>query len=74
MEAVLFDGAVHSNDVCRGDKLIAWTMETLVIIFGRAELHPSVEFPIVALLNYVIVNKIMMLLLWRRPYSMASSL
>jgi hypothetical protein len=44
VEAVLFGGAVHSNDVCRGDKLIAWTTETLVIIIGMAELHRSVGF------------------------------
>ena len=31
----------------------------------------ALDFKIVALLNYVIVNQIMMLLLWRRHYSMA---
>ena len=28
VEAALFDGADRCNDVCCGDKLIAWTMET----------------------------------------------
>ena len=32
MEAALFDGADRCNDVCCGDKLIAWTVETLVIM------------------------------------------
>jgi hypothetical protein len=31
----------------------------------------SLNFKFVAVLNYVIVNKIMTLLLWRQPYSMA---
>jgi len=38
VEAALFDGADRFNDVYCGDKLIAWTVETLVIIIGRAEL------------------------------------
>ena len=37
VEVALFDGAVHCNDVCRGNKLIAWTVETLLIIIGMAE-------------------------------------
>jgi len=44
VEAALFDGADHCNDVCRGNKLIAWTAETLVIIIGMAELHRIVGF------------------------------
>ena len=31
----------------------------------------ALDFKIVALLNYVIINQIMVLLLWRRHYSMA---
>jgi len=38
VEAALFDGADRGNDVCCGDKLIAWTLETLVIVIGGAEL------------------------------------
>jgi hypothetical protein len=38
VDAALFDGADRCNDVCCGDKLIAWTVETLVIVIGGAEL------------------------------------
>ena len=69
MEAALFDGADCCNDVCCGNKLIAWTMETLVI-GGGGSIGPWIW--ILSLLpDYVIVNKIMMQLLWKRHYSMA---
>ena len=70
MEAALFDDADRCNDVCCGDKLITWTVEALVIIIGRRSNIGALDFNIVALLNYVIVNQIMVLLLWRRHYSM----
>jgi len=38
VEAALFDGADRFNDVCCGDKLIAGTVETLVIVIGGADL------------------------------------
>ena len=71
MEAALFDGADRCNDVCCGDKLIAWTVETLVIVLAGRSSIGALDFDIVALPDYVIVNKIMMLLLWKRHYSMA---
>ena len=49
VEAALFDGADRCNDVRCGDKLIAWTVEILVIIIGRAELHRSVGFLLLSL-------------------------
>ena len=71
MEAVLFDGADRVNDVCCGDKL--FTMEVEEESSSSAEWSSigALDFNIVALLNYVIVNQMMMLLLWRRHYSMA---
>ena len=70
MEAALFDDADRCNDVCCGDKLITWTVEALVII-GRRSNIGALDFNIVALLNYVIVNQIILSLLWKRHYSMA---
>jgi len=38
VEVAIFDGADRSNDVRCGDKLIAWTVELLVIVIGGTEL------------------------------------
>ena len=49
VEVALFDGADRCNDVCCGDKLFAWTVETLVIGIGRAEMHQRVGFLLLSL-------------------------
>ena len=71
MDAALFDCADCCNDVRCGNELITWTTEKIVIIIRGSSIG-ALDFNIVALLNYVIVNQIMtLLLLWRRHKSMA---
>ena len=71
MEAVLFDGADRVNDVCCGDKLFTMEVEEESSSSAERSSIGALDFNIVTLLNYVIVNQMMMLLLWRRHYSMA---